>query len=156
MGFQINHSEASEGKITAGTYEVIVKECVPDVTRGGTEHMSMPLIVRNDIDQKYKNTHIWNKVWKAKATGEYVGWVLQTIAKAAKLPNGKKYESVDDLFKDFVGKPVKVTISIKENNGYENINVDKWEPTDFPQVAHTWVTKDIGQEVNIAAEDIPF
>lgn len=155
--FEINYNEASEGKLQPGTYEVLIESCETDYTKNGTEHKSMPLVVRNDIDQKFKNNYIWNKVWKKKDTGEYVPWVLQTIAKAVKLPHGKSYPNVESLFADFVGKPVRVTVSIRESNGYENLNVDRWEETQFPTVNHVWKKREpIGTEVQLSENDIPF
>ena len=155
MSFQINYDEASDGQIAEGVYEVIVKDAKTDHTKDGKEHLSFPLVVRNDIQQKYKNAYIWHKAWKGRDTGKYPTWMLQTMARALQLPNGKQYNGLDELMNDFKGKVAKVKIA--ERSGY--MNVVSWEPTDFPTVNHVWKKEaagEIGQEVSFNQNDLPF
>ena len=38
-----------------GDYEVLISKVHIDVTRGGTEYISIPMTIREDVDQPYKN-----------------------------------------------------------------------------------------------------
>ena len=89
------------GIIPIGEYEVIIKSALEDVTKGGTPYINVPMIIRNDIEQPYKNAYIWHSIWHVKepkdadkACGGYSSYGIQTISKAAGLQNGKKYTCV--------------------------------------------------------------
>ena len=91
---------------------------------------------------------MFHRIWKAKATGKYDMRFFNTIGAAAQLQKGKQYSSIEELFKDFLGKPVRVTVKneTSEYNGktYENLNVKRWEKTKFPELAHKFKTEDGG------------
>ena len=146
-GFSLDFNNTFEGGgIADGTYEVVISFTGEDATKNGAEYADFRLTVRNDIDQKHKNQIVFEKLWKAKATGKYNMLMFNTIGKAAQLQKGKTYGHIDDLLADYVGKPVRVTVKneTSEYNGktYENLNVKKWEPTQFPNVQHMFKTKD--------------
>ena len=73
---------------------------------------------------------------------------FNTIGAAAQLQRGKQYSSIEELFKDFLGKAVRVTVKneTSEYNGktYENLNVKRWDKTKFPELAHKFKTTDDG------------
>lgn len=146
-GFSLDFENTFEGGgIADGTYEVVISKTGEDATQSGSEYADFRLTVRNDIDQKHKNQIIFEKLWKAKATGKYNMLMFNTIGKAAQLQKGKTYNNMDDLLADYVGKPVRVTVKneTSDYNGktYENLNVKKWEPSQFPSVQHVYKKKD--------------
>jgi hypothetical protein len=172
MTFQLNHDDTFDANIPDGDYEVLITRVAENVTQGGAEYTEFNLVIRNDIEQPNKNNHIFHKVWKAKATGEYSSKSFNVIGKAAKLPNGKVYSSLDDLFKDFEGRPVRVRIKneTSEYNGktYENVNVKIWGETkiDGPvrhvhkdkaarDAANDAFSNPYGQ-IDISDDDLPF
>ena len=172
MVFTLNHEEAFEGnaKIEDGTYEVVIEKANEDATKGGSEYMEFRLRIRNDIKQPSQNMIIFHKIWKGKETGKYHTGMINTLGKAAQLPNGKSYNSMEELLNDFVGKPLKVTVKneTSEYNGkpYENLNVKYQEQTEYPNVQH--VNKDKtkaggndpfpsnGSSIDISDDDLPF
>ncbi|PTJ15911.1 DUF669 domain-containing protein [Staphylococcus simulans] len=163
--FTLNMEDTFDGGIQDGTYEVVITKCEENATQSGTEHVDMRLTIRNDIDQKFKNNIVFHKIWKAKATGKYDMRFFNTIGAAAQLQQGKQYSSIEELFKDFLGKPVRVTVKneTSEYNGktYENLNVKRWDKTKFPELGHKFKTEDggnpfAGADVIDDNEDYPF
>lgn len=143
-GIVLDFEETFEGydKIEDGTYEVIIQSAEEDAAASGTVFTNFTMVVRNDVQQKFQNQKIWHRVWTKKDTGKYSMIGFNTIGKAAKLENGKRYMTMEDLLNDYFGKAVKVTVKneTSESDGktYENLNVKKWEHTAFPNVQHQW------------------
>src|SRR5699024_1428814 len=142
MAFQLDQENVFEGfqKIEDGVYEVIIDHATEDATPSGAEFTNFQMTIRNDLDQPFKNQKLWERVFKAKATGKYNMVMFNTIGKAARLENGKTYNSFDELLEDYAGKPVQVYVKneTSQYNGktYENTNVKQWKPTAFPEVQH--------------------
>lgn len=169
MAFQLDYSDVNDGAIKDGDYEAVVFNVNEDASPSGSEYLNFDMIVRNDIEQQYKNSHIFHKVWKAKATGKYNINMIMRIAQAVGLPEGKSYNSFDDLLAEFQGKPVKVRVKNEksEYNGktYENLNVKRWNQSEFPNLQHQWKDNPQqnddpfagqGQTIDIKDEDVPF
>lgn len=169
-GFSLDFNETFAGfeKIEDGTYEVIIQSAEEGATASGAVHTKFTMVVRNDVQQKFQNQKIWHNVWKSKDTGRYNMIGFNTIGKAAKLENGKRYMTMDDLLNDFFGKPLKVTVKneTSEYNGktYENLNVKVWAETAFPNVQHSWGGNDLNKGMQdvvnnatvIDDNDLPF
>lgn len=141
-GFSLDFNNTFEGyqKIEDGVYEVIIDYAAEDATKSGAEFTNFQMTIRNDLDQPFKNQKIWERVFKAKATGQYNMMMFNTIGKAAGLQSGKVYNSFEELLNDYRGKPLQVYVEneTSEYNGktYENLNVKQWKPTKFPNVQH--------------------
>ena len=159
--FEVNHDDAQSGNslMKEGDYEIIVKQAFENATKGGTVYISIPLIVRNDVDQQYKNKHIFHSVWKSKDTGEYNTGMLNTICKALKIPNGTKFKDLEELLAALVGKTAMVTIKHKEYNGEKQENVAYWNETKFPECKHVFKNNEAVQTGFFPVEsddDLPF
>lgn len=168
--FSLDFNDVFEGngKIKDGIYEVFVNNVKEDATPSGSEYVEFDLIIRNDIQgQDFKNSHIFHKVWKTKATGKYNMKTFNTMGKAFRLENGKKYTSFQDLLEDFVNKVAlaKVENETSEYNGktYENTNVRYFNQSNYPKLAHTRKDKDnmninemANAGIDISDEDLPF
>ncbi|EMK0855209.1 DUF669 domain-containing protein [Listeria monocytogenes] len=128
--FKVDHNDAFSGGVENGTYEVVLYHANEDATKSGAEFINIDLIIRNDVNQKYQNAHIFHRIWKTKATNEYNSTALNTIAKAIQLPNGKDYNTINELLQDFLIKTCQVTVKNEESeyNGqtYNNLNVKAW------------------------------
>lgn len=140
-GFNLDFNDTFEGgKIEDGTYEVLITLAGEDAFKSGAEYAEFRLTIRNDVQQNHHNMIIFEKVFKAKATGKYNMTMFNTIGKAAQLPKGKTYKSMDELLGDFLMKPLKVTVENKKSDcgKYDNLNVayGGWEETSFPNVQH--------------------
>lgn len=161
QGFSLDFNDTFEGGgIADGTYEVLITLASEDATPSGAEYTDFRLTVRNDIQQNHKNQIVFHKNWKAKATGKYNMTMFNTIGKAAQLQKGKSYQSMQDLLADYIGKPLRVTVKneTSEYNGntYENLNVKKWEPTQFPNVQHVQKSKGDAPQNNGPVGNDPF
>jgi len=167
MVFTLNHEEAFEGnvKIEDGTYEVFIEKAHEDASKNGAEFINFWFRIRNDIKQPAKNQIIFHRIWKSKDTGKYHTGMINTLGKAAQLPNGKSYNSMEELLNDFLRKPLKVTVKNEssEYNGktYDNLNVKFQEPTAFPDLQHKSKANDSapdtsGDTISIHDEDLPF
>ena len=144
--FTLNMEDTFDGGIQDGTYETVITKFEENATQSGTEFADVRLTIRNDIDQKYKNNIVFHRIWKAKAIGKYNMKFFNTIGAAAQLQQGKQYSSIDELFQDFLGKPVLVAVknetSEYNDKTYENLNVKRWEKTNFPELAHKFKTEE--------------
>lgn len=170
--FNLDFENVFEGfqKIDDGVYEVVIDHASEDATKTGAEFTNFQMTIRNDLDQPFKNQKIWERVFKAKATGTYNMMMFNTIGKAAGLQSGKTYNSFEELLEDFRGKPLQVFVQneTSEYNGktYENLNVKQWNKTKFPQVQHQWKQSNDGNQTNnngplndaptIGDDDLPF
>lgn len=157
MVFKFDFEDTFEGGLADGTYEVVIKSMTETATPSGAEHISVVLVVRNDVEQKGKNALIFHNIWKAKATGKYNKSMINTIGKYARMSADKEYNSLQDVFDDLERKPLKVTVKNEssEYNGktYENLNVKNWGFTGLPNVQHVFKGKE-QEEVNDPFDDI--
>jgi hypothetical protein len=122
MPFGVDYSQTAEDIIPEGEYEAIVKYAGEDVTKvNKTPYINVTLVIRNDVDQRHKNRYIRHSIWHKKepsqadlACGGYSAKQIQSLSKAAGLPNGKKYDSLEDWCDDLANKPVRVTVQHEE------------------------------------------
>ncbi|RJZ60101.1 hypothetical protein DYZ63_01183 [Listeria monocytogenes] len=68
MVFKLDTEDVFGGQVEDGVYEVIINHATEDATPSGAEYINVDLIIRNDINQKFKNAHIFHSIWKAKKT----------------------------------------------------------------------------------------
>ena len=167
---QLDFSQAdnTNSKIEDGTYEALIESAGEDATKNGSQFMNFNLVIRNDIDQKFKNFHVWQRIFRSKTDDTYpMRWINQ-IAKNAQMENGKKYQSFKELMDDFWKRPVKITVknekSEYQGKTYENLNVKAWMPTDFPNVQHKFKSEnkdkdpfaDNSKPIDISVDSLPF
>lgn len=164
MGFTLDFNDTFDNSIEDGTYEVVVWKVGEDATKNGAEFIQFDLIIRNDVQQKYQNSHIFHKVWKSKDTNKYNPKSFNLIAKVSQLQNGKTYGSLNELCADFAMHTCKITVKNEEStfngNTYNNLNVKRWEETTFMDLNHQFKesANPFGdkQPVVIDEDDLPF
>lgn len=178
MAYSVNYDEAAEGSeiIPEGEYECIIKYAGEDATNGGTVYMGVTFVVRNDVDQPCKNKYIWHHIWQKKeptpadlACSGYSSKQINAVSKAAKLPNGKKYESLSDWADELKNKIVRVTVEHEEYQGKPQVKVKWINESKFPQCSHMWKNADVDvsandepapsenfEQIPIADQDLPF
>lgn len=156
--FQINHEESYSGSklMPEGEYEIIIKSAFEDATKNGIPYINIPLVVRNDVEQPYKNKHIFHSMWKNKESGEYNFKAINTIAKAIGIPNGTKFESLEQLLDSFKNKTAKITIKHNEYNGTTSERVSFWNPTKFPECKHVFKSQAATDVTEQEKDDLPF
>lgn len=141
--FVINHDEANAGGLVAeGQYEVLVVKAYEDAANSGTQFINLHLVIRNDIvGQKHQNQYLFGSIWRSKETGQYNSGMINTLAKALRIENGKRFNSLDELLGDFVGKTARVTVKHEEYNGNVNARVKGWEQSHFNGCNHVFKTE---------------
>ena len=74
------------------------------------------------------------------------------LAKAAGIPDGTKFSSLEDYLGQLVGKTLKVTVKNEKSEWqgktYENLNVKRMEVTELPLPA--------SNPMDISDSDLPF
>lgn len=165
MAFNTDYTDVKEGSggiLPIGEYEAIVKYAGEDATKSGTVHINITCVIRNDVEQKYKNKYVWDKLWHRKepspadlACGGYSSKQIMSRSKAAGLPNNQKYESLADWGEQLKDKPVRITIEHEEYNGEIQAKV-KWvnESRCLP-CNHVWMTPTTGAFKPATAGYIP-
>lgn len=181
MGFKNNFDEAKEfnGIKPEGDYECLISKVEERQTKVSQKtYLSVAYVVRNDVDQSYKNALIFQNFWKRKeptdadkSVNGYSFNQIMSLGLAAGLQDGKEYSDLDDFCKDLIGRPVRVTIKHDEYNGNVTEQVSWTNKTKFPTVKHT--AKDgtlagkpvqyqpsnvntTAPAVDIADDDLPF
>ncbi|SHF14016.1 Protein of unknown function [Tissierella praeacuta DSM 18095] len=160
--FTINHDEAMDTSvIEEGIYEVLVVKAFEDVSKNGSIFINLHLVVRNDVDQKYKNKYIFASIWQNKETGQYHSGMINTVAKSLKIENGKRFNSLQELLDDFLNKTARVTVKHEEYNGKTYERVQSWEPSRFNTCNHVFKeSQNTGTGISgfypVDNDDIPF
>ncbi len=147
MGFKSNWNEAAQGSSikSEGDYECLIAKVEERVTKNGKENLNISMVIRNDVEQGYKNGYIFNTLWKRKEPTEadlqvkgYGYGQIMALGKAAGLPDGKEYESLEQFCGELVNKPIRATIKHEEYKGKMQERVSWLNPTKFPTIKHTF------------------
>lgn len=156
MGFKANQAEAEQGVQVKpeGDYECIIVRAEERTTRNGATGLNFSLVIRNDVEQKFKNGYIFDTLWKRKKPTEadlsvngYGFGQIMAYGKAAQLPDGKDYENLEQFLQDLLNKPIRVTLRHEEYNGKTQERVSYKNATKYPEVRHVMKSK-----INITAD----
>lgn len=148
MAFNTNYEDVQDfDLIPKGEYEVIITKIEERTTQKGATGLNFTLVIRNDVDQKYKNRCIFHTLWKRReptqADMQVQGYSFKQImqlAKAVRLPSGKSYETVYKLCDELGRRVMRVTIGHKEYNGRTSEEVKFMNETQFPECNHAFKT----------------
>lgn len=145
MGFKSNYENVSQGTLKPeGDYECIIQKIEERTAQSGKQNLNISLVIRNDVQQGFKNGIIFHTIWKKKEPSQLDEQVkgynfnqIMALGKAAQLPEGRDYDTLNDFCEDLVNRPVKVRLKHEEYNGKTYERVHYLNPTAFPQVRHT-------------------
>lgn len=147
MAFQVDHSQVKDGGgvLPPGEYEVVIKFAGEAVARTGTPYINITTVVRNDLEQQFKNKYIFHKMWRKKdpsqldlECGGFSFKQIQSMSKAAGLPNGQSYENLEAWCEAITDKPILVTVEHEEYNGAPQVKVKWVNESKHPQCNHQW------------------
>ena len=130
--------------ITPGVYEAVIQNTSEEFTPGnGTRYLAVTMVIRNDIQQKCQDKRIEYRIWttskpETKTIEGYVEYSLALMSKACRLPEQIDVNSVNELFKLWIGKPVRITVRQKEHEGNTYIEISKVEESGNIQVNHKY------------------
>lgn len=152
MAFQTNYDDIQDdyGLIDEGEYEAVIRNIEERTTKNGATGLNLSLVIRNDVEQKYKDRYLFCTYWKRKeptqADMQVQGYSFKQImrlAKSARLPGGKAYENVQELCADLMKRPLRVTVE-HELNSYDNKmreNIKYVNESKFPDCKHVFKEK---------------
>ena len=143
MAFTVdtNNIQEPQGIMKPGDYEVVIKEVTEGTSKQkGTPFIQIELVVRNDVNQEYKNKHLWYTIWDTPTTREKGMYAKQinTVSRHTGVQNGTNFNSVADWGRFIQGRPVLATVKIEEYNGEQKERVQYIGATKFPQCMHKW------------------
>lgn len=150
MGFSTDYKDMNDDYdlVPEGEYEVIIRNIEERTTKNGATGLNLSLVIRNDAEQKYKDRYLFHTLWKRKeptpADMQVQGYSFKQImrlAKSAKLPNGKAYETVQALCEDLVKRPIRVTVEHEEYNGQTREHIKYINESRFPECSHVFKEK---------------
>lgn len=170
MAFETNYS-SNNTELTIlppGKYECIIHKAFTN-SKGSLLFFQVVLIVRNDVPQQYQNRRIYHAIWQKKPENQteddkkvdgFSYKQLMNLCQSAGLPNGKKYDDIDALGADLIGKTVVADIIQNEWNGKKSEKVKWMYESKFPDCKHQEIkpAEESGGQIDIVADDddLPF
>lgn len=147
--FKINHEEAGTGfeLIEKGDYEVTVINYTLAQATSGNNVIKVDYEIRSDVPQAHQGQKI---LYDQFTITEKAMWRLQSIAKAARFPNGMSFNSYKEWADTLLGKTLVITVGHREYNGntYPDVKGFKESQVDAP-VAD-------GKPIVVGENDVPF
>ncbi len=117
-------------------------------TPNGATGLNLTFVIRNDVEQKCQNRYLFHTLWKrkepTKADMQVQGYSFKQImqlAKAAKLPSGKAYETVSELCADLINHVLKVNVHHDQWNGQVREEIGFMNESAFPECKHIYKEK---------------
>lgn len=134
MAFTTNYDEMDEQSLKPkGEYECVIKNAHETTTKSGAPCIAVDCSIRDDVENPCRGM-IFHNLWMRKkenmtkadeACGGYSSKQIQSLSKAAGLPNGKSYESLADWCADLKGRPIRVVLEHDTYNGRTRERI-KW------------------------------
>ena len=143
-GFETSYSYEDE-LFPEGDYECIIASAEETSTMNGYTYFSVKLTIRNDVAQNCQNRNFYHAIWERKPekqtendkkVGGYSFKQIMNLAQAAGLPNGKAYETLNDLGADLNNRCVVASIVHSEWNGKVSAKVKWFNSTKHPDCKH--------------------
>ena len=129
----------SGGLKPEGDYEVLIGNVHVDVAKSGKEYISVPMTIRDDVEQKYQGGKIYHSMWKRREPGkmdmEVEGYSydqLMRLCQAVGIPSGTNFESLDDLLRQCSWKQVICHLVHEEYQGNKQERVKWLKKTEHP------------------------
>lgn len=138
MAFQVDYDQAQQGftLVKPGKYECVLTGVEGVTAKTGTKGYKLNVVIRDDVVQEFAGMTFEQVLWTRRDTGQVNGGLLNAMAKAMRLENGKSYNSIEDLFADMVLKPFVGEIIIDEqeygpeNKIWRSNRINRWEPSE--------------------------
>lgn len=135
--------EFTGGLIAEGSYEVILKDGgYMDTTKGGTVYLNIPMVIRNDVDQKFQNAIVWDSIW-VNGSERGINYKVGAISNAVGLTAGAEFKDIEDWGRYLKGKAIRITVKHNEYNGNINAQPAFYAKTAFPDVKHVFKSKSV-------------
>lgn len=158
----LNYKDIEFQAVENGVYEGLITGYDYRITQNGRKSISLNIAIRNDIEQKFKNSNLFYNIWATdkpdvRTIEGYVSFSIATVAKACELPEKINVSSLNELLALFIKKPVRITVEQKEYNGKTYANITKIEQSTYTIINHKFKTEEAPQGfAPVSNNDIPF
>lgn len=158
----LNYKDIEFTTVEAGVYEGLITGYEYRVTKNGKKSISLNIAIRNDIEQKFKNSNLFYNIWATdkpdvRTIEGYVSFSIATVAKACGLPEKIDVSSLEELLALFIKNPVRVTVEQDEYNGKTYANITKIEQSTYTIINHKFKTEEAPTGfAPVSNSDIPF
>jgi len=151
MGFGLNYDEVGEENtlLPAGEYEFLIKNAELRTAKSGIAYIWLMLVIRNDVEQKYKNKVVFESMFKKKEPTPADNCVegfsyarLMSMGKSSGLEHGKTYKDLNEFLTDLINKPVKCSIIHDTYNGNTKERIKYFNETSFKNCKHVFKDND--------------
>lgn len=166
MTFKIDYDQAQQGftMIKPGKYECVLTGVEGVTAKTGTKGYRLSVAVRDDVVQEFAGRTFEQVLWTRRDTGQVNGGLLNAMAKAMRLENGKSYNSIEDLFADMVLKPFVGDIVIDEQEYgldkkiWRSNRISRWEASEKPNLnlAGSKVLQESQGFMPVSNQNVPF
>jgi hypothetical protein len=159
---ELNYKDLEFQTVENGVYEGLITGYEYKETQNGRKYISLNIAIRNDIEQKFKNSNLFYSIWTTqkpdvKTIEGYVAFNIATVAKACGLPEKIDVSSLNELLDLFIKKPVRVTVEQGEYNGKIYANITKIEQSTYTIINHKFKTEEAPAGfAPVSNNDIPF
>ncbi|WAO22052.1 DUF669 domain-containing protein [Paenilisteria newyorkensis] len=161
--YNVDTTKGLNQRVEAGTYEVFINNMSEEALPSGKEFISVDILIRNDVNQQFKDRQFKERLWMKKDGTGYVLALLGSIKKALGNEGEFNYPSFAKMREDFLRKPFQVkidwTTTKNEATGkeYTNLNFLEVNPSAMPGLNHHFTPKQqVGQPIVINENDTPF
>lgn len=153
--FTTDYSQVNDGNVLLpeGEYEVIFRSVDEGVSKKGYPNINVAMVVRNDIEQQYKNKYVWDTLMQKKdktqadlSVGGYSYKRIQQLSKGAGLPNGKSYANIAEWCEEFTNRCARVTVYHETYEEKTRAKVKWYNETKYPNCKHIWKSADDDEE----------
>lgn len=88
--------ENNSGLMKKGDYECYLSDCRLTETKNGYPVINFDFVVRADVEQRYRNKHIYKNFYQDAITGDWPNEKIGKYANALGIEQGQNFE-LDDL-----------------------------------------------------------
>ena len=134
--FKVDYKASIDNElIPVGEYEVFVKDCFQNFTKGGTEYIDLQLQIREDIEQPAQKRRIFEKLWLSEKAKGFTYRIMSVISRIAGIPDGQEFADINELGAALKGKFMRVKVRHEQGNGDypARERVQKWMETTAPE-----------------------
>ena len=122
---RVETKEKKYDVLPEGYYEVYVESYTEPEVMEDIEKASIVFRVRDDIEQEGTGRKIWENI----NTNPNIAWKLSNIARAAEVPAGTDFDSLEAYLAALQGSSMKVAVKHREYNGKTYANITGFFPT---------------------------
>lgn len=124
----------------AGDYEAVISKAHIEVANSGKEYISIPMTIREDVEQPCKNGKLYYTMWRRKeptaldleADGYSFNQIMR-ICEAVGIPAGTNFKDLDDILNQISWKCVVAHMEHEEYNGKKQERVKYLKKTNRPK-----------------------